>query len=98
MAALGLTTSQYTNAPVEAPLSPPPTPCSLTITVSTRQGLEQELGHCPPGSLAFLKDEQSMVFKVELGWRYLVAGGLVSGREGRDDEPFYSESSYSWGQ
>jgi len=98
VAALGLTTSQYTSTPVETPLSPPPSSCNPPTTISSRQGLEKDLRHCPPGTIAFLQDEQSIVFKVDSGWRYLMAGRLVAVGEDKEEEAFYTDSTYSWGQ
>ena len=38
------------------------------------------------------------LFKVDSGWRYLMAGRLVAVGEDKEEEAFYTDSTYSWGQ
>ena len=46
--------------------------CSPPLTVSTSSHLQSLYGHCPPGTVVFLQPEQTLVFKVDVGWRYIV--------------------------
>ena len=46
--------------------------CSPPLTVSTRSHLQSLYGHCPPGTVVFLQPEQTLVFKVDKGWRHIV--------------------------
>ena len=48
--------------------------CSPPLTVSTSSHLQSLYGHCPPGTVVFLQPEQTLVFKVDVGWRYIVVG------------------------
>ena len=46
--------------------------CSPPLTVSTTSHLQSLYSHCPPGTVVFLQPEQTLVFKVDVGWRYIV--------------------------
>ena len=46
--------------------------CSPPLTVSSSSRLGSLYGHCPPGTVVFLQPEQTLVFKVDVGWRYIV--------------------------
>ena len=46
--------------------------CSPPLTASTSAQLQQLHSHCPPGTVVFLQPEQTLVFKVDIGWRYIV--------------------------
>ena len=46
--------------------------CSPPLTASTTAQLKQLHNHCPPGTVVFLQPEQTLVFKVDVGWRYIV--------------------------
>ena len=46
--------------------------CSPPLTVSTSSHLQSLYSHCPPGTVVFLQPEQTLVFKVDVGWRYIV--------------------------
>ena len=46
--------------------------CSPPLTASTSARLQQLHNHCPPGTVVFLQPEQTLVFKVDIGWRYIV--------------------------
>ena len=46
--------------------------CSPPLTASTSAQLQQLHNHCPPGTVVFLQPEQTLVFKVDIGWRYIV--------------------------
>ena len=48
------------------------TSCSPPLTVSSSSRLGSLYGHCPPGTVVFLQPEQTLVFKVDVGWRYIV--------------------------
>ena len=51
--------------------------CSPPLTVSTSSHLQSLYGHCPPGTVVFLQPEQTLVFKVDVGWRYIVVSSLT---------------------
>merc|ERR1719195_268997 len=80
--------------------------CCPPLTVSTSSHLQSLYSHCPPGTVVFLQPEQTLVFKVDVGWRYIVAGGLVSNSDtGRNlkeeetfvyDSPAFSNRDYKW--
>jgi len=69
--------------------------CSPPLTASTSAQLQQLHSHCPPGTVVFLQPEQTLVFKVDIGWRYIVAGGLVSA--GEDSNAVKEEDTFVWG-
>ena len=48
------------------------TSCSPPLPVSSSTRLGSLYGHCPPGTVVFLQPEQTLVFKVDVGWRYIV--------------------------
>ena len=54
--------------------------CSPPLTVSTSSHLQSLYGHCPPGTVVFLQPEQTLVFKVDIGWRYIVVRFILQGR------------------
>ena len=58
--------------------------CSPPLTVSTSSHLQSLYGHCPPGTVVFLQPEQTLVFKVDVGWRYIVVGTDYSVTEYRE--------------
>ena len=52
--------------------------CSPPLTVSTTSHLQSLYSHCPPGTVVFLQPEQTLVFKVDVGWRYIVVSPRCS--------------------
>ena len=46
--------------------------CSPPLTASTSAQLQQLHNHCPPGTVVFLQPEQTLVFKVDIGYHYIV--------------------------
>ena len=46
--------------------------CLPPLTASTSAQLQRLHNHCPPGTVVFLQPEQTLVFKVDIGWRYIV--------------------------
>ena len=54
--------------------------CSPPLTVSTSSHLQSLYGHCPPGTVVFLQPEQTLVFKVDIGWRYIVVRFILQSR------------------
>ena len=51
--------------------------CSPPLISSTSAQLQQLYSHCPPGTVVFLQPEQTLVFKVDNGWRYIVVRLLL---------------------
>lgn len=72
----GSDNSRRTREPPEP--TPAPHPCAPPLSVATVDQLRTRHAHCPPGTVVFLQSEQTLAFRVDIGWRYLMAGGLVT--------------------
>jgi hypothetical protein len=44
----------------------------VLCSAATVDQLRQRHAHCPPGTVVFLQSEQTLAFRVDVGWRYLM--------------------------
>jgi hypothetical protein len=48
----------------------------VLCSAATVDQLRQRHAHCPPGTVVFLQSEQTLAFRVDVGWRYLMVNTL----------------------
>ena len=61
-------------APAHSPDHLPhlPEACNPPLSAASVTQLAATHGHCPPGTVVFLQTDQTLVFKVDTGWRYIM--------------------------